>query len=374
MPSPTGRDDPSCTHIAGVLLDWFSRHKRDLPWRRTYTPYHVWISEVMLQQTQMERGVEYFKRWIARFPDVHSLAEAPEDEVLKLWEGLGYYSRARNLHKAARQVVNRHKGTLPSSPEDLLALPGIGPYTARAIASIAFGQDVCVVDANVERVISRLYDIALPVKSRQARDEIERHGADLLPEGRARDFNQALMEFGSLVCSPRNPACAECPLADCCLARKSGVQEERPVIVKAPSPIYISMATGVLIHDGRILTQKRRADDVWGNLWEFPGGVVENGETPEQAVVREYLEETGLIVNHPVPIAAFKHSYTRYRVTMHAFSVTLLSSPGELALQAAQEHRWACWSEITKLAFPAGHRQLVHHLRNDPEFRAKVHP
>lgn len=374
MPSPTGRDDPSCTHIADALLDWFSRHKRDLPWRRTYTPYHVWISEVMLQQTQMERGVEYFKRWIARFPDVESLAGAREDEVLKLWEGLGYYSRARNLHKAAREVVIRHGGTLPSSPEALRALPGVGPYTARAIASIAFGQDVCVVDANVERVISRLYDIALPVKSRQARDEIERHGADLLPEGRARDFNQALMEFGSLVCSPRNPACAECPLADCCLARKNGVQEERPVIVKAPSPIYISMATGVLVNDGRILTQKRRADDVWGNLWEFPGGVVENGETPDQAVVREYLEETGLIVNHPVPIATFKHSYTRYRVTLHAFSVTLLSSPGELALQAAQEHRWACWSEITKLAFPAGHRKLVHHLLNDPEFRAKVHP
>lgn len=374
MPSPTGRDDPSCTHIAGVLLDWFSRHKRDLPWRRTYAPYHVWISEVMLQQTQMERGVEYFKRWIARFPDVESLAEAREDEVLKLWEGLGYYSRARNLHKAAQEVVNRHGGTLPSSPEALRALPGVGPYTARAIASIAFGQDVCVVDANVERVISRLYDIALPVKSRQARDEIERHGAELLPEGRARDFNQALMEFGSLVCSPRNPACAGCPLADCCLARKSGVQEERPVIVKAPSPIYISMATGVLVNDGRILTQKRRADDVWGNLWEFPGGVVENGETPDQAVVREYLEETGLIVNHPVPIATFKHSYTRYRVTLHAFSVTLLSSPEELALEAAQEHRWASWSEIMELAFPAGHRKLIHHLHNDPDFRAKVHP
>jgi len=374
MPSTTGRDEPFCAHIAGVLLDWFSRHKRDLPWRRTYSPYHVWISEVMLQQTQMERGVEYFKRWIARFPDVESLAEAPEDEVLKLWEGLGYYSRARNLHKAAREVVNRHKGAMPSSPEVLRSLPGIGPYTARAIASIAFGQDVCVVDANVERVISRLYDIALPVKSRQAKDEIERHGADLLPKSRARDFNQALMEFGSLVCSPRNPACATCPLADCCLARKNGVQDQRPVIVKAPSPIYISMATGVLIHDGRILTQKRRADDVWGNLWEFPGGVVENGETPEQAVVREYLEETGLVVNHPVPIAAFKHSYTRYRVTLHAFSVTLLSNPGEIFLQAAQEHRWAGWSEIMKLAFPAGHRKLIHHLRNDPGFRAKVHP
>jgi len=374
MTLPPGNQATPETQIATALLDWFCRHKRDLPWRRTYAPYHVWISEVMLQQTQMERGVEYFKRWVARFPDVESLASAPEDEVLKLWEGLGYYSRARNLHLAAREVVLRYGGTLPSSPEALRTLPGIGPYTARAIASIAFGQDVCVVDANVERVISRLYDIALPVKSRQARDEIECRSARLLPEGRARDFNQALMEFGSLVCSPRSPACPECPMTDHCLARKNGVQEDRPVIVKPPSPIYISMATGVLVHDGRILTQKRRADDVWGNLWEFPGGVVENGETPGQAVVREYLEETGLIVNHPVPIASFKHSYTRYRVTLHAFNVTLVSRPGELALHAAQEHRWAAWSEIMKLAFPAGHRKLVHLLHNDPEFRAKVHP
>ncbi len=360
--------------IATALLDWFSRHKRDLPWRETYSPYHVWISEIMLQQTQMERGVDYFKRWIARFPDVESLAAAPEDEVLKLWEGLGYYSRARNLHRAAREVVALHGAVLPSSPRALQSLPGIGPYTARAIASIAFERDECVVDANVERVMTRLYDIALPVKSRQAREIIDASVSALLPRGRARDFNQALMEFGSLVCSPRNPDCAGCCLAERCLARTRGVQKERPVIVKAPSPIYISMATGVLIHDGRILTQKRRADDVWGNLWEFPGGVVETGETPDQAVVREYLEETRLAVNHPEPIASFKHSFTRYRVTLHAFSVTLLSSPGELVLQDAQEHRWAGWSEIMKLAFPAGHRKLVHHLHNDPAFRAKVLP
>lgn len=374
MPSLPQSGTASEKQIAAALLDWFSRHKRDLPWRKTYSPYHVWISEIMLQQTQMERGVEYFKRWVERFPDVHSLAQAPQDEILKLWEGLGYYSRARNLHKAAQIVMDQYNGALPTSMEALLALPGIGPYTARAIASIAFKQDVCVVDANVERVVSRLFNIEQPVKSRQAQKEISEYGHRLLPKGHARDFNQALMEFGSLVCSPRNPACAGCCLAGFCLARKNGVQEERPVIVKAPSPIFISMATGVLIHDGRILTQKRQTDDVWGNLWEFPGGVVENGETPGQAVVREYLEETGLIVNHPEPIATFKHSFTRFRVTLYAFCVTLLSSPEELNLQAAQEHRWASWSEIMKLAFPAGHRKLIRHLHNDPEFRAKVLP
>ncbi len=374
MPSLPQSGTASEKQIAAALLDWFSRHKRDLPWRETYSPYHVWISEIMLQQTQMERGVEYFKRWIERFPDVGSLAEAPQDEILKLWEGLGYYSRARNLHKAARMVMEHHGGTLPTTTEGLLALPGIGPYTARAIASIAFGQDVCVVDANVERVVSRLYDIEQPVKSRQAQKEIAEYGHCLLPKGHARDFNQALMEFGSLVCTPRNPSCPQCPLAQWCRAREAGVQEKRPVVLKAPAPVYLTMATGILVHDGRILTQKRLAEDVWGNLWEFPGGVVEDGETPQEAVIREYMEETGLVVNHPELIASFRHSFTRFRVTLHAFSVTLLSSPEELSLQAAQEHRWANWSEIMKLAFPAGHRKLVRHLDNDQKFRAKVHP
>jgi A/G-specific adenine glycosylase len=362
-------------HAPGrALLDWFARHRRDLPWRTTYDPYHVWISEIMLQQTQMERGVDYFRRWMERFPDVESLARAHEDEVLKLWEGLGYYSRARNLHRAARMVVGQHQGRLPQDPEGLLALPGIGPYTARAIASIAFELDVCVIDANVERVMSRLFDIDLPVKSRQARDAIEAHCLRLLPPGEARNFNQSLMELGSLVCSPRTPACTACPLAPWCRARMAGVQEERPVTSKPPAPIRVAMATGVLVHAGRVLVQKRLADDVWAGLWEFPGGVVEAGETPRQTVIREYLEETGLKVDRPVPIAAFKHAYTRYRVTMHAFHVRLQSDPSSLTLGAAQEQRWARWSEIGELAFPAGHRQLVAHLHGNPEFRSRVLP
>ncbi len=366
---------PPSEHAPGrLLLDWFALHRRDLPWRETYDPYHVWISEIMLQQTQMERGVVYFRRWMERFPDVQSLAQAHEDEVLKLWEGLGYYSRARNLHLAARIVAGEHQGCLPQDLDRLLQLPGIGPYTARAIASIAFGQDVCVIDANVERVMSRLFDISLPVKSRPAQAAIEAHCLRLLPPGEARNFNQSLMELGSLVCSARTPSCTVCPLAPWCQARAAGVQEERPVTAKPPAPIRVAMATGVLVHEGRVLVQKRLADDIWAGLWEFPGGVVEAGETPRQAVIREYLEETGLLVNHPVPIAAFKHSYTRYRVTMHAFHVRLQSDPSCLTLGAAQEQRWARWSEIAELAFPAGHRQLIDHLHDNPEFRSKVLP
>ena len=373
-PKPSAPDAPTNPALAGALLDWFSRHQRDLPWRRSYSPYEVWVSEIMLQQTQMERGVAYFKRWMERFPDVHSLAEAREDEVMKHWEGLGYYSRARNLHRAARAVRDLHGGSLPSSPDALQGLPGIGPYTARAIASIAFGADVCVVDANVERVVSRLFDIDLPVKSRQARQLIEGHCAALLPEGRARAFNQAMMEFGSLVCTPRSPSCDDCPLAAWCRARALGVQEARPVTAKPAPPVFLTMATGVLIHEGRVLAQKRMADDIWPNLWEFPGGVVEDGETPPQAVIREYLEETALAVDRPTPIASFRHSYTRFRVTMHAFHVELRSDPAALTLAAAQEHRWATWSEIRSLAFPSGHRQLVRHLDQDGPFRAKVLP
>ena len=362
------------SNLTEPLLQWYDGHARILPWRSNPVPYHVWVSEIMLQQTQMERGVAYFDRWMERFPDVAALAEAHEDEIMKHWEGLGYYSRARNLHKAARLVHERLGGRLPDTVEGLQALPGVGPYTARAVASIAFGRDVCVIDANVERVASRLYDIDAPVKSRRARDEIERLCAALLPPGRARDFNQALMEFGSLVCSPRNPACGECPLAGWCRARALGVQEARPVTTAALPPVYLTMATGVLVHDGLVLAQKRMPDDIWANLWEFPGGIVEEGESPQQAVIREYLEETGLTVYGPEPIGSFRHSYTRYRVTLHAYAVRLASAPSDLVLRAAQEHRWATWSQIRSLAFPAGHRKLVRHLEADAKFLAGVRP
>lgn len=359
---------------SAALLDWFANNKRPLPWRSTYAPYHVWISEIMLQQTQMDRGVDYFNRWIRRFPDVASLAAAHEDDVLKLWEGLGYYSRVRNLHKAARIVHEQHHDQLPDTVAGLEALPGIGPYTARAIASIALGQDVSLVDANVERVITRLYDIDLPVKSRAAQSRITALCDQNLPAGQARNFNQALMEFGSLVCTPRNPACPDCPLTAWCRSKSTGTQELRPVPPKKPETVYINMATGVLIHNGLILTQKRRSDDIWGNLWEFPGGVIEEGESPEQAVVREYLEETALHVAGTLPIGIFRHSHTKYRVSLHAYHVELQSDPADIVISEAQEYRWATWTEIRKLAFPAGHRKLIAQLERDILFKARIQP
>lgn len=347
--------------LSDHLINWFTRNQRDLPWRKTYSPYQVWISEVMLQQTQMERGVKYFKRWMNKFPDVASLANASEDEVLKLWEGLGYYSRARNLHKTARILHAEHAGCFPSAPEALQKLPGIGPYTARAIASIAFEQDVCLVDANVERVCSRLYNIDTPVKNSLTRKRIESLCQALLPPGQARVFNQALMEFGSLVCSPRTPNCQRCPLQKFCAAYHSGVVDQRPVLLPPPKPILLDMATGVLRREHKFFVQKRLSSDVWGNLWEFPGGVVEGGESPEQAVIREYMEETKLRVFDPALIGRFKHTYTKFRITMHAFFVEAVAVE-PVVLTAAQECRWVTWEELQTLAFPSGHRKLIAHL------------
>jgi len=345
-----------------ALLDWFSANARDLPWRRTLDPYQIWLSEIMLQQTRMDRAVGYFERFLERFPDIASLDAAGEDEVLKLWEGLGYYSRARNLRRAARQVMERHGGTFPRAHKDIRALPGVGPYTAGAIVSVAYNEPLPAVDANVLRVFSRLLDLDEPVAVPAIRRRIEAAVAKLLDPLDARGFNQALMELGALVCAPRAPRCPACPLELFCLARERGTQEVRPVLRPGPEIIRIGMACGVLASRGRLYIQKRRPDDVWPGLWEFPGGVLEQGETPEQALVREVREETGLDVRPSGRIAVVRSSYTRYRITLHGFFCQLearVDPESALSLNEATEARFVTPEEISRFAFPSGHSRLV---------------
>ncbi len=350
-------------YLAQHLLAWFRQTKRDLPWRRTYDPYHVWISEIILQQTQMERGVEYFRRWIARFPDVAAVAAADEQEILKLWEGLGYYARARNLHKAARLVVSEHGGEIPCAYPDLRALPGVGPYTAAAIASIACDQDIPVVDANVMRIFARLFDLDGPVKERNCRARIEGLAWEMLPKGKARIFNQALMDLGGLICTPKNPLCSACPLAPICLALLRGTVADRPVAGVRQKTIVIEMATGVLAHEGRLFIQQRLADDIWGGLWEFPGGRLEEGESAEQAVVREYLEETGFAVEVCARLTTLIHHYTRYKVVLHCFACRHTGADLSPQLKAAQAYRWVLAGDLGQFAFPAGHRKLLLYMQ-----------
>ncbi|EPR34320.1 A/G-specific adenine glycosylase [Alkalidesulfovibrio alkalitolerans DSM 16529] len=345
-----------------ALLCWFAENARPLPWRESYDPYQVWLSEIMLQQTQMERAVGYFQRFVARFPDMASLAAASEEEVLKLWEGLGYYSRAKNLLACARRVVAAHGGALPHDPKTLQALPGIGPYTAGAVASIAFARDVTAVDANVERVFARLFDLDMPVREARTRAFILETAAALVPRGKAREWNQALMELGALVCLPKRPRCSECPLSGQCEAYRLDLVFERPVPAKAVDYIPMDVASGLLVREGRVFIQKRPETGVWAGLWEFPGGTVESGETPEQAVVREFREETDLDVAITAKLAVVRHGYTRYRVALHCFALRDLNDAAEPALHAAQEGRFATLAELSGLAFPAGHRKLIDQL------------
>ena len=359
---------PDSPSFSTLLLQWFQHARRPLPWRENYDPYQVWLSEVMLQQTQMDRAVVYFTRFLARFPDVFALAAASEDEVLRLWEGLGYYSRARNLLKAAQEIVARHAGLVPADPLALSALPGVGRYTAGAVLSIAHQQDVPAVDANVERVLARVYDIADSPKEPVGKRRFTELAASLIPAGQARDFNQALMELGALVCTPRDPACSRCPMTGICRALAAGTMEERPTLPQAKAPVAIGMGTAVILHEGLYFVQKRRPAGVWAGLWEFPGGQMEPGEAPEETALREVREETGFEVVSQGKLAVIKHAYTRYRVTMHAYLTVFPTgaSPPEPTLTAATSYRWLPFEALSGLAFPTAMRKLAQAMERDP--------
>lgn len=362
------------TDFAQTLLDWFAAARRPLPWRGHYSPYGVWISEIMLQQTQMERGVEYYLRWMDRFPDVASVAAASEEDLLKAWEGLGYYRRVRNLQAAAKVIMERHGGAFPSTPEAIQALPGIGPYTAGAIASIAFNHDMTAVDANVERVFARVFDIDTPVREQPAATRIRTLAERMLPRGQARDFNQALMELGALVCR-KKPVCPACPVADFCESLHLGIPHERPVPGRKQPIIPLDVVSGVLVHEGRIYVQRRPDTGVWAGFWEFPGGRIEEGETPEQAVVREFREEMDFGVHPADKLAVIRHGYTTYRVVLHCYLLRFdPATPGAPAaapsLTAATDFRWATLADIGALTLPAGHRKLADLLSTDLRFTA----
>ncbi|SMC22791.1 A/G-specific DNA-adenine glycosylase [Desulfacinum hydrothermale DSM 13146] len=352
--------------IGRELVEWFRVNQRDLPWRRDYSPYGVWVSEIMLQQTQVAAVIPYYLRWMERFPDVASVAASNEEEVLLYWEGLGYYTRARNLYKAARLMVERFQGEVPTTRQQLLALPGVGPYTASAILSLAFNRDVPVVDGNVERVVARLLDLGCPIKSAEGRREVLRAATDWLVEGKARLYNQALMELGALVCTPSDPQCPSCPVVSHCRAFRLGTVEDRPVRPPRPRLEEIQTAVAVLWDRGRIYIQKRRAGGLFAGMWEFPGGKIEDGESPRQALARELWEELGVHVQIEEKIGRIRHAYTRFRVTLHAYSCRLRPSGQQVTARAAEQGRWVDPRDLGRYAFPAANRRLIRSLQEMP--------
>ncbi|MDH5506345.1 MAG: A/G-specific adenine glycosylase [Anaerolineae bacterium] len=324
--------------LADRLLTWYADNPRELPWRGHPDAYAVWVSEIMCQQTRVETAIPYFERWMALFPSVAVLAAASQQQVLSAWEGLGYYGRARNLHKAAQIVVAEFGGQLPADLAALQRLPGIGRYTAAAIASLAFGMDAAVVDGNVKRVLARLFDIHTPVDSTAGIHQLWNLAAEILPAGRAGDHNQALMDLGARVCTPRRPACDACPLIELCQAHTLGVQADRPVTKpKVPTPHY-TVAAAVIRRSGNVLISQRPQHALLGGMWEFPGGKLEDGEDLPACLRREINEELGVAISVGEPLGVYRHAYTHFRVTVHAFACHLLAGVPQ-ALQVA-DLRW----------------------------------
>lgn len=340
------------------LLAWFAANARDLPWRRERTPYRVWVAEMMLQQTQAHTVVPYYERFLARFPDVQTLAEAPLEDVLKMWEGLGYYARARHLHAAAQEIVAEHNGQLPDTFEELLALPGIGRYTAGAVASIAFGRDVTAVDGNARRVLARMLAIREPLKPR----EWETLAASLLPSGQAGAFNEALMELGATVCTPRAPHCETCPICNLCQAYTLGEQESLPVRrPRREIPHYDVTAAVLVCDDGRVLVTQRNADDMLGGLWEFPGGKREGDETLAECLAREMREELGIEIEVGEPLTLVEHAYTHFLITLHAFHCWLIA--GEPRCLDCAAFRWVTLAELDALPMSVADRKIARVLQ-----------
>ena len=343
--------------LARDLLDWFARERRDLPWRRTRDPYRIWVAEIMLAQTQVATVIPYYERFLGRFPDLDALATAPLDDVLKAWEGLGYYARARNLHRAAREIASRHGGRFPSDPHLVRALPGVGEYTAAALLSIAFGRDEVAVDGNVRRVLSRLYQVTDRPESPAARARLRELARAILPPGQAGAFNQALMDLGAAVCTPRRPRCAACPLEGHCRARQCGVQEEVPVRRRRPATPHYQVTAAVIEREGYVLIAQRPAEGLLGGLWEFPGGKQEPDETLAACLKREIREELGIEVEVLDPLTSVEHGYTHFSITLHAFRCRWLA--GEPRALGCADWRWVRPEELARYAFSAADRRVI---------------
>ena len=349
------------------LLSWWDANRADLPWRRTNDPYAIWIAEVMLQQTQIAAVIPYYERWLARFPTVAALAAAPLGDVLKQWEGLGYYSRARHLHAAAQRIVADHGGRLPDTLEELLRLPGVGRYTAGAVASIAFGVRAPVLDGNVVRVLSRLFDVAEDVTRPETRARLWALAEALVPAERPGDFNQALMELGQVICVPQRPRCLLCPLRDDCLARQRGTQLERPVRPPRRRTPHYDVVAAIIWRDGppaaggHFLIAQRPHEGLLGGLWEFPGGKVEPGETRPEALRREIAEELAQEIAPGDFLVEVAHAYTHFRITLYAFHAA--HTGGEPQHLGVADHAWVTLDDVERYAFAVTDRKIIQALR-----------
>ncbi|MCW9707696.1 A/G-specific adenine glycosylase [Fodinibius salsisoli] len=351
------------TDFQSRLLSWYDQNKREMPWRDCGDPYKIWLSEIMLQQTRVNQATPYFERFVSTFPTVHDLAAADQQEVLKVWEGLGYYSRARNLHAASKLVVDKFDGKVPDNWDEINELKGVGPYTASAVLSIAFQKKHAVVDGNVIRVLSRYYGIEDNVRSTKTKNAIQDYADELISDDRPGDFNQAVMELGATVCTPSNPDCEECPIQEDCVAYKTVRTDEIPYKSKKKKRPHHQIGVGIIMReDDNVLIALRPDDAMLGGLWEFPGGKQEEDEQMEDTVKRELQEELNVEVSITKPFMKLDHAYSHFKITMHAYLCELES--GTPKPKSSQEIRWIPIDELEDYPFPKANRKLTEKLMN----------
>ncbi len=337
--------------IAEDLLAWYRVHKRDLPWRGA-TPYGVWVSEIMLQQTQVATVIPFYHRFMERFPTVEALADAPIEDALKYWAGLGYYARARNLHRAAQMVVAQHGGRVPDTPETIATLPGIGRYTSGAILSIAYNLPQPLVDANVIRVLCRVFGLRGDPKSTRNRAALWSLAAQLVPQDFPGDFNQGLMELGALICEPADPKCEQCPLLNDCMAGNSPDPSALPEFPPGRASIAVTHSSAIVRNTaGHFLIVQRPLHGLWGGLWEFPRVVCASGESPQEGAIRAAKEIAGLDVQTGPRLGKVKHGVTHHRITLYGFAASLaVPSQVPFPLGCAQV-RWESLDALENYAF-----------------------
>lgn len=341
--------------FARNLNAWYRKHARVLPWRKTVDPYKIWISEIMLQQTTVNAVIPYYEKWIKALPTVYDVAKAPHQKILKLWQGLGYYTRVKNIHRSAKMICDIHDGKIPSDAEPLKKLPGFGPYTVGAVLSIAFDQRYSIVDANVRRVFMRI--LAIEGFADVSQDiEISKHLEKIMPQRNLKTFNQALMELGALVCRNREPLCLSCPVSNQCLGYKKGIQE---IIPKPKKRIIkdIDAAIGILRRNGKYLIQKRPSNGLLADLWEFPGGKIKVKESPAEALRRELKEELDIDIKSSRHVMNVQHFYTQFRVNLHVSLCEFESYP------LPHKHRkWVSLKNLRKYPMPSGSAKIVDRL------------
>jgi A/G-specific adenine glycosylase len=355
--------DPAlAAEIAHRVLQWYAQHRRDLPWRHTRDPYRIWVAEIMLQQTRVDTVAPYYHRFLQRFPTLADLAAASLDQVLKAWEGLGYYARARNLHRAARLVMNDLEGHLPETTSALQHLPGVGRYTAGAIASIAFGQDEVALDGNLRRVLCRLFGVDDdPLRSSTQR-RLEHLARIVLPGGQAGDFNQALMDLAATICLPADPHCLLCPLHGVCQAQLEGIQNELPIRRSGKQTPHRDVTAGIIwLDEYRFLISKRPVDGMLGGLWEFPGGKRRPHEDLVDCLHREVVEELGIEIQVNDLYCVVQHSYSHFHMTLYAYSCRYLR--GEPRCLGCADWRWVTLSDLDDFAFPVADQRIIAELR-----------